>query len=122
MTKKELITVEIIKDFFARKQRDEEGIELINIMFPEAFLTGYVRYNFDVTHGELKKYFFTAGELAQFLSIRLGVEVSSNKIGRVLTACGYEARGRTIGSRVKRGYFMKPLNNIDLIDLTNIKK
>jgi hypothetical protein len=122
MTKKEHITVGIIKAFFTRKQREEEGKELINIMYPEAFLTGYIKDNFSVTQREEKKYFFTAGELAQFLSIRLGVEVSSNKTGRVLTACGYDASGRTMGSRVKRGYFLKPLNNIDLVTLINIRK
>lgn len=123
MTTKQLKTINTINSYFARKQGEASAEELINFMFPDLRICGYIRKYFNVTNvTERPIYFFTAGELCQFFNERLGVEVSPNKIGRILTAEGVEAVAKSIGGQYKRGYYVDPLNNVDLIQLTNIKK
>lgn len=122
MDQKEEIIAAKIRLFFRVNDMEAMGEELLTDIFPSLNIKTFISRNFKVDKGENINHFTTAGELAEFLGDRLGGRPSSNRVGRILTVLGYEAQAKTIKNRVKRGYYIIPKSNIDLIHLSKIRK
>lgn len=104
------------------KENPKEAQALTAFLFPNQSVTNYIRENFKPYKGKSKKVFFTAGELSSFFFKKMGVIISANSIGRLLTALGYKAKVRSLGGRVRRGYEIDPKSNVDAVILLNISK